>query len=101
MNTAQKSKRLSEEEIDEIVIAQADDDTAWEEPVSVRRTRPITIVLSPDLAVRATFLARLHQMANVEEWLQGIIEQRIDFEEAAFAELKKSLTFAKQPHYGA
>jgi hypothetical protein len=28
--------KLSEQEIDEIVIAQADDDDAWEEPIDVK-----------------------------------------------------------------
>lgn len=30
-------KRLSEQEIDEIVESQADDDSAWEKPFQVRR----------------------------------------------------------------
>jgi uncharacterized protein (DUF433 family) len=34
-----KKRALSEEEIDEIVTAQADDDSAWEKPVKVKRSR--------------------------------------------------------------
>ena len=40
MSTENAQKRLSEEQIDEIVIAQAKDDTAWEEPISVHRDTP-------------------------------------------------------------
>ena len=34
-----KKPSLSEEEIDELVTAQADDDSAWEEPVKVKRPK--------------------------------------------------------------
>jgi hypothetical protein len=33
-----KTRALSEEEVDERVIAEADDDSAWEKPVKVRRS---------------------------------------------------------------
>ena len=78
-------------QIDEIVIAQAKDDTAWEEPISVHRDTPVTMSLPPELATRATFLAQLHKAPSVEEWLKNIIKERIAFEEAAFAGLKQSL----------
>jgi hypothetical protein len=35
MKKEQKERPLTEEEIDEIVIAQADDDDAWEEEIEV------------------------------------------------------------------
>jgi hypothetical protein len=43
---SRKSKRrqdLSEQEIDQIVIAQADTNAAWEKPVRVRRAKQISI----------------------------------------------------------
>lgn len=52
-----EQRLLSEDEIDELVTAQADDDSAWEEPITVQR---------------------VHQ-------------ERIDFEDAAFADLKRNL----------
>ncbi len=33
-------KKLSEEQIDEIVISQVDNDSEWEEPVHVHKTKP-------------------------------------------------------------
>jgi hypothetical protein len=33
------NRRLSQEEIDRIVVAQADDDSAWEKPIYVRREK--------------------------------------------------------------
>ncbi len=86
-----KKKQLTEEEIDEIVISQANDASAWEEPISVKREEPTHFSLSPEIATRAAFLARLHKVSNVEKWLQKIIEERVDFEEAAFVGVKQAL----------
>ena len=91
MSAKSELKCLSERQVDEIVIAQAEDNAAWEEPISVRRESSITMSLPPQLATRAAFLARLHKVPSVEEWLKNIIKERIDFEEAAFAGLKQSL----------
>ena len=86
-----KKKRLSERAIDQIVIAQADDDSAWGKPSRVRRTRPASLSIPPELAARAAFLARLHRTRNVEEWLTHVIQERIELEEAAFVDAKQDL----------
>lgn len=84
-------KTLSEKEIDQIVVAQADIDSAWENPVLVRRAKPASFAIPADLTTRATFLARLHRKKSVEEWLQLIIEERVELEEAAFVGMKHDL----------
>jgi len=91
MNAESELKHLSEEQIDEIVIAQAENDTAWEEPILVHRDISPAMSLPPELAARAAFFARLHKVPSVEEWLRSIVQERIDFEEAAFAGLKQAL----------
>jgi len=88
---------LSEKEIDDIVEAQADDPSAWEGPIRVRMKKSSTMRLSAELAARAAFFARLHHASSVEDWLKRIIKERIDFEEAAFAGLKRELT-SKRKH---
>jgi hypothetical protein len=89
-------ENFSEEEIDKIVVAQADDDAAWEKPI--RRTMKSTSVSIPaELAARAAFLARLHRKASVEEWLTHIIQERIELEEAAFVGVKQELTARRGP----
>ena len=40
------STGLSEKDIDALVIAEADDDAAWEEPISVKRRRPFFLSFS-------------------------------------------------------
>ncbi|MBD0326555.1 MAG: hypothetical protein ICV68_08985 [Pyrinomonadaceae bacterium] len=88
---SKRVKKLSAEEIDRHVIAQANDDSAWEKPIRVRQSESSAVSLPAELASRAAFFARLHREASVQKWLQRIIEERIDIEEAVFAESKRDL----------
>jgi hypothetical protein len=88
---SKKVRSLSEEEIDARVIAQASDDSAWEKPTRVRRSKSSAVSLPAELASRAAFFARLHREASLEEWLKRIIEERLNIEEAVFAESKRDL----------
>jgi hypothetical protein len=36
--TNQASKNLTEQDIDQIVVAQAEDDSAWDDPIALRKT---------------------------------------------------------------
>jgi hypothetical protein len=84
-------KRTNEDDIDETVAAQATDDSAWTKPMTVKRNVMTRINLPADVAAKAAFLAHLHHKANTQEWLQSVIEERVDFEASAFAGLKASL----------
>ena len=53
-----KPHSRSEEEIDAIVLAQADDETAWTKPILVRRPKPAAVSLPPHLAAQAAFFAQ-------------------------------------------
>lgn len=92
MSTRVTRENPTEEEIDRIVVANADDDSAWEKPVRVRRTKPTTVTIPAELAARVAFLARLHRKATVEEWVTRVIEDRVELEEGAFAGAKRDLT---------
>lgn len=81
----------TEREIDEAVIATANDDTAWEKPLRVRRAKSESVSLPAEMAVRAAFFARLHREPNLEQWIKRIVSERIDIEEAAFAASKREL----------
>ena len=63
MNSKNKSARTSssEGEIDTIVDSQAEEDSAWERPIKVRRAKSTAVSLLAELAARAAFLARLHR----------------------------------------
>jgi len=86
--------KITEKEIDEIVESQADDDSAWEEPIHVSRKRS-SVIIPSELVKHAEFFARIHRESNAEEWLAHIIQERLDIEEAIFAELKRELTEKK------
>ena len=86
-----KRKAMSDEEIDRIVVSQADNENAWEKPVKVRRTKSTSVLIPAALAAQAAFFARLHREANLSGWLKRIIQERLDIEEAAFTGSKKDL----------
>ena len=89
--TKEKAKKLSEQDIDQIVAAQADNDLAWERPIRVRKSKPASLSIPANLAARAAFLAQLHRTKNVDDWLTHIIQERIELEEAAFIGVKQDL----------
>lgn len=92
MKTKEKSKKLqSQEEIDQIVTAQAYDNAAWEEAIVVQPTIFTSLSLPAELAARAAFIARLHRAEHVEEWLMRIIRERIEVEERIYSEVKREL----------
>lgn len=82
---------MTEEEIDTIVTAQAEDETAWEQPVTVKRGRATSVSLPAALAERAAFFARVHREKSLDNWLKRIIQERLDIEEAAFTGFKRDL----------
>lgn len=86
-----KNKKLTDSEIDEIVIAQANDDSVWDKPIRVRRKRSTAISIPAELAARAGFLARLHRQPSTADWIKRIIQERVELEEAAYAGAKREL----------
>jgi hypothetical protein len=86
-----RRKTLAEEQIDQLIISQANNDSAWEDPVKVTKRRSTSLSLPAVLAARAAFFARLHHEASLEDWIKRIIGERLDIEEAAFAGCKREL----------
>lgn len=80
-----RKRSLSEEEIDEAVTAQAEDDSAWEEPVKVSPAKSMALDLPSELVVRAAFCARMSRAASVGDWLRRVVQERVELEETAFA----------------
>jgi fructose-1-phosphate kinase PfkB-like protein len=91
MKTKRKIKQLSENEIDTLVVAEAGDESAWSKPVKVIKSKKAPMSLPSSLAARAAFFAGLHREARLNDWLQKVIQERVDLEEAAFAGLKREL----------
>jgi hypothetical protein len=93
MSTRKKSKTttLNQEAIDRLVIAQSDDESAWEAPIRVKKSKSASMSIPGDLAARAEFLARLHREAGVDKWAERVLRERVELEELAFAKAKKEL----------
>lgn len=85
------NRTLTEAEIDELVIAEADDDTAWEDAIQVHKPVSSSLQIPSELAERAAFLAGLHREKSPEAWLMRVIRERIELEESAFLQVKREL----------
>jgi len=86
-----KALPLSQEAVDQHVISRSEDDSAWETPIRVKRSRPAFLSISGELAARAAFLARLHREDGLESWVERVLRERVELEEFAFSEAKKNL----------
>jgi hypothetical protein len=85
-----KKSRSRQELIDERVISESDDDSAWEVSIEVKR-RGTSFGLPANLAQRAAFLGRLHREQDVGAWLERIVRERVELEERAFGEARRQL----------
>lgn len=79
------------EGIDSLAESQADNDEVWDAPIQVKKKQETSLSLPADLATRAAFLAKLHKEPNSKEWLRRIIAERIELEESAFMDFKRTL----------
>jgi hypothetical protein len=86
-----KNRKLTDPEVDEQVVAEANNEEAWDQPVFVHKEQISPFSLPRELVARATFLARLHHEPDLENWLLRIIRERIELEEAAFSEARREL----------
>ena len=76
MSIAAKTRKLlTEGAVDCLVVAQANDDSAWEKPIRIRR-KAASLSIPANLAARAAFLARAHRRSSMEAWLTHVIEER-------------------------
>ena len=95
MSTRKRNKKTAtpdQEAIDRLVISQADENSAWEPPIRVKRSKPASLSLPGELAARAAFLARLHREGRVDKWVERVVRDRVELEELAFSAAKKSLS---------
>ncbi len=84
-------QNISAQEIDRIVVEQADNDSKWEGPIYVSKSKTASLTIPATLAARAAFLARVHRAEGLDEWLTRIIRERIELEETAFSEAKHEM----------
>jgi hypothetical protein len=88
--TASRSKP-TQEQVDRLVTAEADEGSAWEKAIVVRRPKSTSLSIPAELAARAAFLAGLHRESRVDKWVERIVRERVEIEESAFTAAKKTL----------
>ena len=81
----------TQEQVDRLVAAEADEDSAWQKAIVVRRPKTTSLSIPAELAARAAFLARLHRESRVDKWVERIVRERVEIEESAFTAAKKTL----------
>ena len=80
----------TQEQVDRLVTAEADEDSAWQKAIVVRRPKSTSLSIPAELAARAAFLARLHRESRVDKWVERIVRERVEIEESAFTAAKKT-----------
>jgi len=86
------SKKLTNEQIDEIVTKESDDLSKWEEPIEVKAPQAVLLRLSPELIQKIKFLATIHKTDNYQNWLEKIIKERIQLEDELLDSIKEDFT---------
>ena len=90
-NTTPAKPKLTQDQVDRFVTAQADEESAWQKAIVVRRPKSTSLSIPAELAARAAFLARLHRESRVDKWVERIVRERVEIEESAFTAAKKTL----------
>jgi len=89
--TMSSKPKLTQSQIDRFVTVQADQDSAWDKAIVVKRPKSASLSIPTELAARAAFLAKLHRESRVDKWVERIVRERVEIEESAFTAAKKNL----------
>ncbi|MBI4707660.1 MAG: hypothetical protein HY761_07025 [Candidatus Omnitrophica bacterium] len=88
-----QKRRLTEEEIDRLVVTEANDMSKWGKPIAVK---PTSIRFSPPIIEKAKYFAKLHKTRGYRTWLNQIVEERIKLEEKLLSDFKRELRAASK-----
>ncbi|MBI5788655.1 MAG: hypothetical protein HZA78_07365 [Candidatus Schekmanbacteria bacterium] len=84
-----RRKKLSEQEIDEIVAAQAANGTAWENWEEVNPIKSVSVELSEKAIGRLKTIARLKGEKGIDALLKKWIDERLIYEQQIISETRK------------
>ncbi len=74
----QSRKKHTQDEIDAIVVAEADDTDKWSDPIHVKPTKAVVLHLDSKTIERAKRIARTKRLKNYEVWFERIIKKEVD-----------------------
>jgi hypothetical protein len=69
-------KKLTQDEIDEIVVAEADDMEKWTDPIRVKPKKVVVLHIAPKTIERARNIARRKRLKNYEVCLNASSRKR-------------------------
>ncbi|GEM_PF-979798 len=81
-------KKISQKEIDTLVISQADQDDSWEKWISVNPCRPVSIRLSEKTIASLKTLAKLRKEKGYQTLLKKWIDERLIYEQRVLSEIR-------------
>ena len=85
-----KEKRLTEQEIDEMVVTQAGESKAWEEWQEVNPVKSVSVDLSEKAIEGLKTIARLRGEKGIKILLKKWIDERLIYEQQIIGEAKKT-----------
>jgi hypothetical protein len=89
---AKSTVKVTQDEVDRFVTAQADHESAWDRPISIRKPKSMLLSIPAELAARASFLARIHREHRLDKWVEKVVRERVEIEESAYRAAKKGLS---------
>jgi hypothetical protein len=81
-------KKLTQKEVDEMVISQADDDNAWGKWIAANPARPVSIRLSQKTVASLKVLAKLKKEKGYQTLLKKWIDERLIYEQRILKEIR-------------
>lgn len=84
-----KNKKMTESEIDKIVIEDADNDAAWTKAVKVNPSKPISIRLSENVIISLKQLAKLKGEKGYQTLIKKWVIERLQFENKIISSITK------------
>ncbi len=75
MNT--KAKKISEKEIDKLVVADANDLTKWTRPINVHPQKSIPIFITEKTGKKLQDAAMKRHVKNYHKWVEKIVKQHL------------------------
>jgi len=71
------SKKLSCQEIDDIIVSEANDNSRWTKAISVYPKKSVAVFLTPETAQKLKNAARRRHVKNYHRWVNQIVEQHL------------------------
>ena len=83
-------KKISQKEMDALVVSEADQDEAWDKWISVNPCKPVSIRLSEKTITSLKSLAKLKREKGYQTLLKKWIDERLIYEQRVLRDILQS-----------